>query len=172
MRKSATSPSFAGAGEHWTEPAPLATDGWTIHGCPVNGPQLSGDDEALAAAWYTGVGGVPRVYVAFSDDGGATFGPRVRVDEGLPLGRVDIERLDDGSTVAVWLEASDAAPRILARRVWPDGAMEAPLLVSETIGERSSGFPRMVRLDGELLIAWTLAGDAGGVRVRSVRISD
>lgn len=159
-----------GAGEHWTAPAPLATDDWTIRGCPVNGPQLSGDEGALASAWYTGVGGTPRVYVAFSEDGGATFGPRIHVDEGLPLGRVDIERLDDGSAVVVWLEASDDAPRILARRVWPDGAMEVPLLVSETAGERSSGFPRMVRIGGELLIGWTLAGEGGGVRVRGVRV--
>ena len=161
-----------GAGERWTEPAPLATDGWEIPGCPVNGPQLSGAERALASAWYTGVGGVPRVYVAFSEDRGATFGPRIRIDEGLPLGRVDIERLDDGSAVAVWLEASNETPRLLARRVWPDGSMETPVLVSETAGERSSGFPRMVRIADELLIAWTLASDDGGVRVRSVRISD
>ena len=160
-----------GAGEQWTDPAPLSTDGWTMPGCPVNGPQLSGNEQALASAWYTGVGGAPRVHVAFSDDGGATFGPRIRIDEGLPLGRVDIERLDDGSAVAVWLEASDDAPRVLARRVWPDGSMEASVLVSETAGERSSGFPRMVRLADELLIAWTLATDDGGVRVRSVRLS-
>lgn len=160
-----------GAGEQWTDPAPLSTDGWTIPGCPVNGPQLSANEQALASAWYTGVGGAPRVHVAFSDDGGATFGPRIRIDEGLPLGRVDIERLDDGSAVAVWLEASDDAPRVLARRVWPDGSMEASVLVSETAGERSSGFPRMVRLSDELLVAWTLATHDGGVRVRSVRLS-
>lgn len=161
-----------GAGERWTAPAPLSTDGWKIPGCPVNGPQLSGGERALASAWYTGVGGTPRVYVAFSKDGGASFDPRIRIDEGLPLGRVDIERLDDGSAVAVWLEASDNAPRLLARRVWPDGSMEAPVLISETAGERSSGFPRMVRIADELLIAWTLASDDGGVRVRSVRIAD
>ena len=160
-----------GAGERWTEPAPLSADGWVIPGCPVNGPQLSGDEGALASAWYTGVGGEPRVYGAFSGDGGATFGPRIRIDEGLPLGRVDVERLDDGSAVAVWLEASNGAPRILARRVWPDGSMEAPVLISETAGERASGFPRMVRAGAdELLIAWTLAGDDGGVRVRNVHI--
>ena len=161
-----------GAGERWTAPAPLSTDGWEIPGCPVNGPQLSGAEQALASAWYTGVGGAPRVSVAFSEDGGATWGPRIRIDEGLPLGRVDIERLDDGSAVVVWLEASDDAPRLLARRVWPDGSMEAPQLISETAGERASGFPRMVRLADELLIAWTLASEDGGVRVRSVRITD
>lgn len=161
-----------GAGERWTEPAPVSTDGWVIPGCPVNGPQLSGDEGALVSAWYTGVGGTPQVYVAFSDDGGATFGPGIRVDEGLPLGRVDIERLDDGSAVVVWLEASDDTPRVLARRVDPDGSLATPLLISETAGERSSGFPRMVRTGDEFLFAWTIPGEGGGVRVRSVQLSD
>ena len=161
-----------GAGERWTAPAPLSTDGWVIPGCPVNGPQLSGDDGALASAWYTGVDGRPQVYAAFSADGGATFGPRIRVDEGLPLGRVDIERLDDGSAVVAWLEASDDTPRVLARRVGPDGSLGTPLLISETAGERSSGFPRMVRTGDEFLFAWTIPGEGGGVRVRSVRLSD
>ncbi|MXX67795.1 MAG: exo-alpha-sialidase [Gemmatimonadales bacterium] len=161
-----------GAGERWTAPAPLSTDGWVIPGCPVNGPQLSGGEGALASAWYTGVGGTPQAYVAFSADGGASFGPRIRIDEGLPLGRVDIERLDDGSAAVVWLEASNDTPRVLVRRVYPDGSQEPPLLISETAGERSSGFPRMVRLGDELLFAWTIPGEGGGVRVRPVRLSD
>ena len=161
-----------GAGEDWTEPAAVSTDGWVIPGCPVNGPQLSGDEGALASAWYTGAGGTPQAYVAFSADGGATFGPRIRVDEGLPLGRVDIERLDDGSAAVVWLEASNETPRVLVRRVHPDGSLDAPLLISETAGERSSGFPRMVRRGDEFLFAWTIPGEGGGVRVRAVRLSD
>lgn len=160
-----------GAGERWTEPAPVSTDGWVIPGCPVNGPQLSGDEAALVSAWYTGAGGTPQAYVAFSADGGATFGPRIRIDEGLPLGRVDIERLDDGSAAVVWLEASNNTPRVLVRRVHPDGSQEPPVLISETAGERSSGFPRMVRLGDELLFAWTIPGEGGGVRVRPVRLS-
>jgi len=161
-----------GAGERWTEPAPLSTDGWVIPGCPVNGPQLSGAELALTSAWYTGVDGTPQVYVAFSDDGGATFSPRIRIDEGLPLGRVDIERLEDGSAAVVWLEASNETPRVLVRRVHPDGSQGAPLLISETAGERSSGFPRMVRMGNELLFAWTIPGEGGGIRVRAARLSD
>ena len=30
----------------------------------------------------------------------------------------------------------------------------------------------MVRTGGELLFAWTIPGDGGGVRVRAVRLSD
>lgn len=161
-----------GAGEQWSEPTHVSTDEWTIRGCPVNGPQLSAAGQKVAAAWYTGAGGDPQTYVAFSEDGGATFGTRIRFDEGVPLGRVDIERLDDGSAIVVWLEASDDAPRVLARRVRPDGTLDPPILISQTSGERVSGFPRMIRIGSELLFAWTLPDDEGGVRVRSVKISD
>ncbi len=161
-----------GAGETWTDPTQVSADGWKIPGCPVNGPQLSASGLDVVAAWYTGVGGEPQVYAAFSNDGGATFGSRIRVDEGVPLGRVDIERLDDGSAIVVWLEASDDRPRVLARRVRSDGGLESTVEISPTAGGRAAGFPRMVRLGDELLFAWTLPGESGGVRVRGVRLSD
>lgn len=161
-----------GAGETWSEPALVAAQGWEIPGCPVNGPQLSAHGADVAAAWYTGAGDEPQVYVAFSTDGGASFGSAMRVDEGAPLGRVDIERLDDGSAIVVWLEASGDEPRVAARRVHADGTLEPPLLVARTSGERASGFPRMVRVGDELVFAWTRPGDGGGVRVRSARLTD
>lgn len=161
-----------GGGETWSEPALVAAQGWEIPGCPVNGPQLSAEGSAVAAAWYTGAGDEPQVYVAFSTDGGESFGPATRADEGAPLGRVDIERLDDGSALLTWLETGGGEPRVLARRVHPDGRLEPPLLVARTSGERASGFPRVVRAGDELVFAWTLPGDDGGVRVRSARLTD
>src|SRR5262245_45569427 len=74
----------------WSEPAPLAPDGWQLAGCPVNGPTLAADGDRVAAAWFTLAQQQPTVYVAFSRDGGATFPVRVRVDDGDPLGRTDI----------------------------------------------------------------------------------
>jgi len=161
-----------GAGEAWTAPSHLSQDGWMIPGCPVNGPQLSADGQLLTAAWYTGAGGEPQTYVAFSEDGGATFSDRIRVDEGLPLGRVDIELLDDGSAIVVWLETTDETGRVLARRVTASGELGEPVVVSDTSGERASGFPRLVRIADELIFAWTLPEEDGGVRVRSIAISD
>ncbi len=38
-------------------------------------------------------------------------------------------------------------------------------LVAQTSEARSSGFPRMVRSGDEIVFAWTLPGDEGGVRV-------
>ena len=66
----------------WTEPAILNEDGWTIPGCPVNGPQVAAEGNRVAVAWFTGSGDTPRAYVTFSDDSGASFGEPVRVDDG------------------------------------------------------------------------------------------
>ncbi len=159
-----------GTGEVWTEPALVAEEGWQISGCPVNGPQLSASGLRVVSAWFTGAGGEPRVHVAFSEDGGATFGPPIRIDEGTPVGRVDTELMEDGTALVVWLEASEQEPRILARSVSPDGSLGPVALVTETSEARASGFPRVARLGNEILFAWTLPGEDGGIRVRAASI--
>jgi len=156
-----------GFGENWSEPALVAVDDWMIPGCPVNGPQLSASGSEVVNAWYTGSGGKPKAFVAFSTDAGETFGTPIRIDEGLPIGRVDVELLGDGSAVVTWLEASGGSALVMARRVTQGGVAGSAITVTETSGERASGFPRLVRLGDELLFAWTLPGDEGGIRVRS-----
>ncbi len=150
----------------WTEPALVASDNWHYPGCPVNGPQLAATGDTVVVAWFTAPEQVPRVHVAFSTDGGASFGAPIRVDDGRPSGRVDVELLSDGSAVATWLEIRGEVAEILARSVRRDGTMGAPWRVGTTSPARSSGFPRMVRLPGdELLVAWTLDEASGGIRV-------
>jgi hypothetical protein len=156
----------------WTEPAPLHRDGWEIPGCPVNGPQLDGRGRDLAAAWFTGAGGVPRVRAAFSSDAGATWSPPIEVDDGSPLGRVDVLLLDDGTALVVWLEAGEGETEALirARRIHPSGARSGSADMALTAAARSSGFPRMARGDGGIVLAWTDPGEGGGVRVMRVRL--
>jgi len=160
-----------GLGETWSEPKHIATDDWMIPGCPVNGPQLTASGPNVAGAWYTGSGNEPQAYVAFSSDAGESFGPPIRIDEGLPIGRVDIEGLDDGSVLVTWVEGGDGGARVMARRVSPNGVADAPFTVTETSSARASGFPRIARVGSEIVIAWTLPGDDGGIRVRSVRLN-
>lgn len=152
----------------WSEPKRVAADDWQIAACPVNGPQLSAVGDTVAIAWYTAADNLQRVRVAFSTDAGKTWSEPVRVDGGDPAGRVDIEMLDAHSALVVWLEraAGDGA-EVRARRVAMDGTMDAPWTVAMTQSSRSSGFPRMVKAGDELLFAWTLLGEGGGVRVAS-----
>lgn len=174
----------------WTEPAPVHADGWHINACPVNGPAIDADGERVVAAWFTGADPEgPRVLVAFSDDGGATFGPPVRLDEGGALGRVDVLLLDDGSALASWVASGgggggngvgdgggDAGgggdgAGILLRRVAP-GEVGSMMQIRTTSPERASGFPRMARSGDQVLFAWTEAGDDPRVNTAIGRITE
>jgi hypothetical protein len=149
----------------WTKPYALAADGWKIAGCPVNGPALDAMDERVAAAWFTMRGDEPVVQVAFSTDEGATFSEPSRIDEGQPLGRVDIVLLPAGEALVVWMETTSAGEAsILARRVGT-GGMDASFLVAESSAERSSGFPRVARMRETLYFAWTDTGEPPQVRM-------
>lgn len=156
----------------WTEPTTLHEDGWVIPGCPVNGPALAARGDDVVAAWFTGAEGIPRARAAFSSDAGATWGDAIEVDDGNPLGRLDVELLDDGSAFVVWLEAGQGATDALlrARRIQPDGVRSASTDLAITPAARSSGFPRMAPGDGGIVLAWTDPSEAGGVRVMRVRV--
>ena len=159
----------------WTEGRPVHADGWVIAACPVNGPAVDARGADVAVAWFTAPGDSARVQVAFSGDGGATFGAPARVDGGNPGGRVDVVLLEDGGAAVSWIErvAEDGAEggaQIRVRRVARDGALAAPAVLSDASAERSSGFPRMA-LDGRgrLVFAWTdVSGAASVVRVARI----
>lgn len=145
----------------WTAPQHVGSDNWHFPGCPVNGPALAAQGDTVAIAWYTAPEGVPRVFVAFSADGGATWSAPQRVDEGRPQGRVDVELLGD-EAVVTWLEAARTPVEVRARRMRMNGSPGEAWRVSATSEARSSGFPRVLRLPGEVLYAWT---SPEGVRV-------
>jgi len=156
----------------WSTPTPLHEDGWVIPGCPVNGPAADARGDTVVAAWFTGANDTPRVRVAFSGDAGATWGAPIEVDDGAPLGRVDVLLLGDGSALVSWLEAApgetDALVRI--RRVFPSGRRTASADLALTAAARSSGFPRMAAGDGGIVISWTDPREGGGVRIVRLRL--
>lgn len=156
----------------WSEPHGLHDDGWKIPGCPVNGPALAADDDLVAAAWYSEAADSARVWVAFSRDGGRNFGDRIQVDEGVPLGRVDVVLLEDRSALVLWLESRGKDAVFLARRVSPHGARSAALTIAETSPRRASGYPRMIRDERRVIFAWTEAGNASRVRVAEAMASE
>ena len=84
----------------WTKPVVVHADGWQIHGCPVNGPAIDAMGDVVAVAWFTGADDTQRVNVAFSQDGGKSFGRPIAIDEGAPRGRGGITILPDGSAKA------------------------------------------------------------------------
>lgn len=154
----------------WSAPAVLYPDGWTIDGCPVNGPRLASRGSLVALAWFTGGPGGPAVNAAIRDLDSANSAPAppVRIDSGDPLGRIDAALLDDGSLVVSWLERVAPAAELRLVRILPDGRPDPPVVVAEVASSRQSGIPRMVSLGRRVLVAWTDPGQTDRVRVAIV----
>ena len=152
----------------WTEPRPVHDDGWRIDGCPVNGPAVAARDAHVAVAWFTAARDSSKVLLAFSSDGGETFGEPVRIDDGNPEGRVDVALLEDGAALVSWIERSEAGDGALRlRRVPSGGTDDEAITVASVSASRAAGFPRMVRASDALVLAWT---DPDSGRVRTSRI--
>jgi hypothetical protein len=138
----------------WSEPLIIGNDGWNIAGCPVNGPALSARRDTVVIAWFTAADAAQRVQFAMSTDGGVSFGEPVRIDDGTPVGRVDVELTERGALV-VWMERVAADGESRAKLGSPRGVVSRPRLVATTTQARSSGFPRMVSVGNEVVFAWT-----------------
>jgi hypothetical protein len=154
----------------WSEPATVHADGWRIEGCPVNGPSVAALGRRVAVAWFTAANDTARVNLAFSSDAAASFNKPVQIDDGSPLGRVDVEMLSDGSAIVCWLERTATGAEIRARRVWADGSRGEAVIVAASSAARASGFPRMARLGNEVFFAWTQSDKPSVVRMASLRL--
>jgi len=153
----------------WMTPAPVHNDNWRIAGCPVNGPSVSARGLDVVVAWFTAVNNQGRAFVAFSHDGGRTFGPPVRVDELSSLGRVDVELLEDGSAAVSWVEFARDGSQFTARRVDRNGAASPAVTVGPSSGTR---YPRLALGKDELLFSWTeTENDSPRVRTARARLS-
>jgi len=151
----------------WTPPQAVFNDNWKIAACPVNGPALSANGNAVAMSWFTAKDDQPRAYAAFSSDAGKTFSAPIRIDDAGTLGRVDIELLPDGSALATWIEFTDQKATFKARRIERNGTKSAPITVSTMAGSRASGYPRAAVANGEVVFAWTESGSGGALQVRT-----
>jgi hypothetical protein len=141
-------------GTGWTKPALVNADGWKIQGCPVNGPQIDSAGASLVVAWFTAAEEKSRVQVKFSSDGGASYGNPLVVSEKKPLGRVDVVMLRPDLAAVSWMESVGEKAEIRLQLVSPSQLIGESQLVAETAAARKSGFPRMAKTDGGILIAW------------------
>jgi len=150
----------------WSAPRIVSPDAWEHRACPVNGPALVADGRRVDLAWFTGAGGQNRVWLIRSVDGARTFGPRIRIDEGQTLGRVDAEPLGNGDVLVAWLEGkSEQEAEWRVRRVTADGRAGPSRRAATVPRARLAGFPRLARIGAAVYLAYTAPGADGGVRV-------
>ena len=151
----------------WSTPTLVHADGWTIHGCPVNGPAIAAQGSQVAVAWFTAAAGEGSTLLASSSDGGRTFDAPIRVDDGQSLGQVDLELLPDGTAAVSWIELTRGGSEFRVRRIDPNGARSGSLTVADVTGGH---YPRMARAQDEIRFAWTEA-EAGYTHIRTARVA-
>jgi len=135
----------------WTKPENIFPDNWKIAGCPVNGPRTDAIGNNLVISWFSMAENNGKVNLVFSKDGGATFKKPVRIDEGKPIGRVDVVMLNENSAVVSWMEGSV----IKAVKVNADGSKESSVIIGQSTESRSGGFPQMTKSGNKLFFAYT-----------------
>jgi len=160
---------LAGSGEPPT--AAVARDEWKIAGCPVNGPAMAAMSPSdVAVAWFAAPDDRARVALAFSADGGASFGEPLMIDDRQPIGRVALavpRDTGEASVVLAWLARREGRAELRLERVASDGRRSPAVALGVTAASRRSGFPRLAALgDGRLLVAWTASGE-GASRLRA-----
>lgn len=110
------------------------------------------------------------VKVVFSGDAGATFGQPIRVDDGTPVGRVDVLMLADGSALVSWIERTAKGGEVRVRRIRRDGSLNPATTVAASSVARASGFPQMARGGNEIIFAWIDPGTPSRVRTAAGRL--
>ena len=154
----------------WTTTATVANDDWRIEGCPVNGPEVAALEKRVAVAWFTAGGSGPKVQVAFSEDGGESFSPPQVVDNGRPLGRVDLVWDAAGGAVISWLEGGDDQAEIRLRRFSAAGVGGESMVVARSSPSRASGFSRLTRVGDDFYLVWVDIEGEESSRIRILEI--
>jgi len=144
-------------------PKPIHEDGWIVPGCPVNGPAMSANGERVAIAWYTAPDNLPKVNIAFSFDGGQTFGAPIRIDDQKAIGRTDLLWLNERTVLVSWLEEGDNFGKLVLKKIDIVGNIELFAEIDINSG-RGSGYPKLALVDGHAFVAWTDPGEDGGIK--------
>src|SRR5882757_4163896 len=135
----------------WSQPRIVHPDRWHIEACPVNGPHLDADGKRTALIWFTAPQDQPAVKAAFSEDGGATFAPPLRLDTLNALGRAQILLLPPQSAFAFWLENSSGTARLVARRIRDNRLLDEPFELSRG---GNIGYPHAARTTEGVFLTW------------------
>ncbi len=154
---------------NWEKPSLVHNDNWVIAACPVNGPSIAAKGQTVAVAWYTGANDISRVKVAFSDDEGNSFQKPVILDNGNPLGRVDVEFLSKKELLVSWMERNmkDRSKAFFkAKRLSIEGEIKQEFEFSLMESSRKSGFPQISSYKNTIIAAWTDLSDPASSKIK------
>ena len=156
----------------WTTPKSIHNDHWKIAGCPVNGPAVDALGKHVAVAWYTGANEEPKVNLVFSNDSGKTFAEPIQINTQETLGRVDVIMLNEDEAIVSWMEHGlDDTAFIQMVKVSQSSKKGPTITLTETKGNRATGFPQIELLQGRIFAAMTLLNDANVSEIKTVVVN-
>jgi hypothetical protein len=165
--------SSGDSGATWTAGSRVAEDNWKIKGCPHVGASLAALNGRLWLAWYSEGAGKPGIFLASSQDGGQTFGPRRLVSEGTtdPT-HPELTAAED--RLAVVFQARSAAARagfgktgIYYREFTPSGVPGRLIRFEPSVA--TPNYPHVaLGMSGRAFVTWTetVAGKPKALLVR------
>jgi len=158
----------------WTEPKLIAIDNWEIAGCPVNGPAIDAYESDLSIAWFTAANDTGIVKFVYNKGLGEEFSSPIQINEKSPIGRVDVCVINQNTSMVSWMEEDSLSSYLMIRTVKTDGSNQLgnPILITEMNGGRSSGFPKMVKKDNQLVITWTNVDEEKSISTVIVNLSE
>jgi hypothetical protein len=140
------------AAGRWSMPARVHLDNFKIEACPINGPAIAASGTDVVVAWFTAPNEQERSYVAFSHDGGRTFGTATRVEDAGTLGRMQVALAPDGAAIVGWVEFANEKSTFKIRRIDARGTRGPGVAVAAMSGTR---LPRLAMARSEITLAWT-----------------
>lgn len=154
----------------WQPPDLVHADDWNIAGCPVNGPAIDAEDRTVAVAWFTAARGRAKVQVAFSEDGGGSFGTPMILDDAEPIGRVGLALGPGGAWVSWLAKRTSGEGVVTVAHVAASGLESRRLEVATVTTARAAGVPRLLRDGDRLLVSW-LEGEPSMLRTAALSLS-
>jgi hypothetical protein len=163
-------------GATFSAPVRVSEDGWSITGCPDDGPAMAVDATgAVHLVWPTVIGGSnpEGILVHASTRDGRTFSHRTRIPTlGSPKPshpQVLVDR--HGRIVVAWDEVKEGRRVAAVRELKPRGDRDAEFgPIVEISSDGPALYPVLTATDRGLLAVWTTGGDASTVQARIVQL--
>ena len=140
----------------WSTPLAVFNDNWIITGCPVNGPAISTFNNSSSLIWYTEIDGKSEIKVAFTSDISKGFDNPILINSNDPLGRVDIEMINENSSIISYMDYVNDKAFLKLQRIDRYSGVDKSIIIDEIYNTRSSGFPKINIIDNnKTIITWT-----------------
>ncbi len=158
-------------GDKWTEGQAIYDDGWTIAGCPVNGPAIHSGYGGMAVAWYSEAEGSPGIYFSWYNHDKRNFNTPdwSRLGDNIK-GRLDVKVVDSDHAAILWLEQEEDIGKLMLGIFSKEYKMIKEYVVDYVNPGRSSGFGHLSVLKGVIYIAYTASGSYEGIKMKSLSL--